>query len=96
MTNSDQQQEASTCCGVNSPYDLGGKDTGGENLTPTTPLKAIRKKCIDCSGDSMKEVRLCWAQRCPIYPFRMGKNPFRKRKALTDLQKNELIERLKQ
>lgn len=40
-----------------------------------TPVKAIRKKCLDCSGDSRKEVRECVVLDCPLYPFRMGKNP---------------------
>lgn len=40
-----------------------------------TPVKAIRKKCLDCSGDSHKEVRECIISDCPLHPFRMGKNP---------------------
>ena len=44
-----------------------------------SPVKAIREKCIDCSGGSHKEVKLCPATQCPIYPFRMGKNPFHSR-----------------
>jgi hypothetical protein len=40
-----------------------------------TPVKSIRKYCLDCAGDSPKEVRLCPAKNCPLYPFRMGKNP---------------------
>ncbi len=40
-----------------------------------TPLKSIRAKCIDCSGGSLKEVRLCPVTDCPIFPYRMGKNP---------------------
>jgi len=35
--------------------------------------KAIRKKCVDCSGDSTKEVRLCPIHDCFLYPYRMGK-----------------------
>ena len=40
-----------------------------------TPVKAIRKKCIDCSGGSLKEVRLCQVTECELYPYRMGKRP---------------------
>jgi hypothetical protein len=43
-----------------------------------TPLKAIRAKCLDCSGMSAKEVRECEFTECPLYPFRFGKNPSRK------------------
>jgi hypothetical protein len=41
------------------------------------PLKALRLRCIDCSGGSANEVRLCTAMQCPAWPFRMGKNPWR-------------------
>lgn len=40
-----------------------------------TPVQAIRKKCLDCSGFSRKEVRECVLIDCPLYPFRMGTNP---------------------
>lgn len=43
-----------------------------------TPLKAIRAKCLDCSGESYAEVRLCTITKCPLYPFRDGHNPNRK------------------
>jgi len=40
-----------------------------------TPVKAIRSKCIDCSGGSYKEVTLCPIVDCPLYPYRYGKRP---------------------
>jgi hypothetical protein len=43
-----------------------------------TPLKAIRKKCLDCMCGSAKEVRLCPSTDCPLYPFRMGHNSKRR------------------
>lgn len=43
-----------------------------------SPVKAIKKHCLDCSGGSKKEVRECIIQDCPLYPFRLGKNPNRK------------------
>ncbi len=42
-----------------------------------TPVKAIRAKCLECSGSQPKEVRDCVIHQCPLYPFRMGKNPNR-------------------
>lgn len=42
-----------------------------------TPLKAIRKKCLDCSCWQPKEVKLCSLTECPLYVFRFGKNPTR-------------------
>ena len=40
-----------------------------------TPIKAIRKKCLDCSYWQPKEVRLCVVIDCPIYPYRLGHRP---------------------
>jgi hypothetical protein len=40
-----------------------------------TPIKAIRKKCLDCSCNQHKEVRLCTVIRCALYPYRMGCRP---------------------
>jgi hypothetical protein len=41
-----------------------------------SPLKAIRAKCLDCSGGQVKEVRQCPITSCPLYPFRMGRKFF--------------------
>lgn len=43
-----------------------------------TPVQAIRAYCLDCCCFQRNEVRLCTAVQCPLYPFRMGKNPNRK------------------
>lgn len=43
-----------------------------------TPIKAIRKKCLDCMCGSYKEVDLCdlgVGEKCPLFPYRYGKNP---------------------
>ncbi len=47
--------------------------------TERSPIKAIRKKCLDCSGGNDAEVRKCVITDCPLYPFRMGKNVFHSR-----------------
>jgi len=44
-----------------------------------SPIKAIRQKCIDCSGGSATEVKKCTVTGCALYPFRMGKNIFHSR-----------------
>jgi hypothetical protein len=41
------------------------------------PLKAIRAKCLECSGGSTAEVKACEAEDCPLYPYRFGHNPQR-------------------
>ena len=43
---------------------------------PESPIKAIRAKCIECSGGSMTEARLCHLTHCALWAFRMGHNPF--------------------
>lgn len=43
-----------------------------------TPLKAIRAKCLDCQGGSWKLVAGCLSHSCPLWPYRLGKNPARK------------------
>ena len=40
-----------------------------------TPIKAMRKKCLDCTAGSLKEVRLCPVVECALYPYRFGKRP---------------------
>ena len=57
----------------------------------TSPVKAIRKHCLECAGSS-KEVTLCPIQECPLYPFRYGKNPFHSR-TWTEEQRQAVAER---
>ena len=40
-----------------------------------TPIKAIRDKCLDCTCDQPKEIRLCPVVSCALYPYRMGRRP---------------------
>src|SRR5262245_40670350 len=44
---------------------------------PESVLKAIRRKCLDCSGGSHAEVADCLVRQCALFPFRFGKNPWR-------------------
>jgi hypothetical protein len=37
-----------------------------------TASKSIRLKCLDCSGESPKEVTLCHITDCALWPKRMG------------------------
>lgn len=45
----------------------------------STPVRSIRKHCLDCCCNSAHEVRLCPCTDCALYPFRLGKNPNIKR-----------------
>ena len=56
-----------------------------------TPIKAIRAKCLDCTGNQMKEVRHCTCFTCPLWGYRMGVRPEHKRV----VQANEEVEREK-
>jgi hypothetical protein len=44
---------------------------------PMSPTQAIRAHCLDCCAGSPSEVAKCMALRCPSWPFRTGKNPWR-------------------
>jgi len=50
-----------------------------------TPLKAIRRKCVDdCSGGSAKHVAYCLSSECPLWPYRFGKRPETVRERIGD------------
>jgi len=39
-------------------------------------LRVMRLKCLDCCGWQEAEVKLCPADDCILWNFRMGKNPY--------------------
>jgi hypothetical protein len=59
------------------------------------PLRAVRAKCLDCCCGNTAEVRKCVATDCPLWPLRLGSNPFRKKRELSPEQKYEMTERLR-
>ena len=61
----------------------------------TNPVKAIRQKCLKCGEGSANEVKLCPVERCTLYPFRFGKNPYRQKRELTDEQREKMAERMR-
>jgi hypothetical protein len=44
----------------------------GLRLANLNRRKAIRARCLDCSGWSFDEVKDCGFRDCPLYPFRSG------------------------
>lgn len=40
-----------------------------------TPMRSIRHKCLDCSGGSFIEVKLCTVTGCALWPYRLGRRP---------------------
>lgn len=62
--------------GVFGPYDFNFSPIDD---APTTPLKGIRARCLECAG-SAEAVRACTAYKCfgdippcPLWPHRFGK-----------------------
>lgn len=60
----------------------------------TNPVKAIRKKCLDCCMGQQEEVKQCPIEDCPLWCYRFGKNPFRAKRELTEEQKAALRSRM--
>lgn len=53
----------------------------------TNPVKVIKEYCTDCCGGSFSEVKMCPCPNCQLYPFRLGKNPYRTKREMTEEQK---------
>ena len=58
-----------------------------------SPQKAIVNFCISCMGYHKSFVKDCSATNCPLYEFRLGKNPYRKSREYTEEEKEQLKER---
>ena len=56
-----------------------------------TPMKAIRRRCLDCCCGSSQEVSLCPVHSCSLHPYRFGKRPGTLKREATPAQ----IDRLK-
>jgi hypothetical protein len=54
----------------------------------STPLKAIKLKCFNCSAYSRAEVKKCPVVDCPLYMFRFGKLKKTQRSLCIDSAKN--------
>lgn len=61
------------------------------------PMKAIRAKCLhDCCAGSAEEVKNCNCTKCFLWPFRLGKNPYRTPKVYTEEELEAKRERMRQ
>ena len=60
------------------------------STTKASLLKTIHQKCMDCSAYQPKEIELCPSDDCPLYPFRMGKDPFKTGREISDAQRENL------
>jgi hypothetical protein len=59
------------------PRTIPEMDWWAAGLPSRTLAEAARAKCLDCCGGQLREVRFCMALACPLWPFRMGIDPFR-------------------
>jgi hypothetical protein len=51
-----------------------------DSRASTPLLQIIRQKCRWCCCDQLAEIRNCRVVSCPLHPYRMGQNPFSRRK----------------
>jgi hypothetical protein len=61
------------------PRDLGRAVLEAAGLSGGSLRKVIRAKCLDCCCNQQAEVGRCTAVACPLWPYRMGTNPFTNR-----------------
>ena len=57
-------------------------------------LTAVKNKCrFDCCAGDYESWKNCTNTKCWLYPYRLGKNPYRKKKEYTDEQLKVIRER---
>lgn len=58
-------------------------------MSKATVMKAIKKKCLDCCCGDLKTVKECPIPDCPLYIYRLGKDPeLRKRRVVNSNNDN--------
>ena len=72
---------------------------GNPDLLDKSPLKAIRAFCLECMCGSSPEVKECTcdgqkAPLCPLYQYRLGHNPNRQPRELSEEERQAIAERL--
>ena len=58
-------------------------------------VTAIKNKCLDCCCGQTSEIRECTLVKCPLHPFRLGKDPFSNKREISEEQKAIYAERMK-
>lgn len=60
-----------------------------------SPLKAIKEHCRECMDNLYSEIKNCPGEgKCQLWPFRLGINPYRTKRILSEEQKAKLVETL--
>ena len=58
-------------------------------------MTAIKNKCLDCCCGQTSEIRECTLVKCPLHPFRLGKDPFRNQSEAEEVSQSEISEEQK-
>lgn len=58
-----------------------------------SPLKTIREYCLTCCCESAYEVKACPAKDCKLYAYRLGHDPRREKRVLTDQERQTMRDR---
>lgn len=53
-------------------------------------MKAIKNNCNECMGDD--NPKHCTVKKCALYPYKLGKNPFRVKRVVTEEQRQAFID----
>ena len=61
------------------------------STTKTELLKTIKAKCLDCTCNQMIEVKQCPSRDCPLWPFRLAKDPHITPRQMSEAQKENLV-----
>ena len=69
------------------PRKIPAEDFAKAGLEGHPLLMVIRGRCLDCCAQQDSEVRKCTLITCPNWPYRMGANPFRAARELTEEQR---------
>lgn len=75
------------------PRQMTAADFAEIGIERTSRGDAIRAKCLDCVY-TPAEVRRCADRTCALWPFRMGTDPFREARTMSEEQKAAAVERL--
>jgi hypothetical protein len=76
------------------PRKIPAEDFAKAGLEGNPILKVIRAKCLDCACQQEAEVRKCVLFTCPNWPYRMGTNPLRAPRVITEEQREQLVARM--